>query len=80
MLVVHGREMCECKYVCADILYCSAHQEASSDASRAVELGAGAEGHLVRGKALFNLGRFVEALDAFTKGKASGGESQRKNQ
>uniref|UniRef100_A0A0P4WUK9 Uncharacterized protein n=3 Tax=Scylla olivacea TaxID=85551 RepID=A0A0P4WUK9_SCYOL len=48
-------------------------KEASSDANRAVELGAGAEAHLVQGKALFNLGRFVEALDAFTKGKAKGG-------
>uniref|UniRef100_A0A0P4WE96 CS domain-containing protein n=1 Tax=Scylla olivacea TaxID=85551 RepID=A0A0P4WE96_SCYOL len=47
--------------------------KASSDANRAVELGAGAEAHLVQGKALFNLGRFVEALDAFTKGKAKGG-------
>ncbi|XP_045113407.1 protein SGT1 homolog isoform X2 [Portunus trituberculatus] len=47
--------------------------KASSDASRAVDLGAGAEGHLVQGKALFNLGRFVEALEAFTKGKAKGG-------
>ncbi|MPC24291.1 Protein SGT1 [Portunus trituberculatus] len=68
--VVNGRGVF---VVCVDVLCCSAHEEASSDASRAVDLGAGAEGHLVQGKALFNLGRFVEALEAFTKGKAKGG-------
>lgn len=47
--------------------------EANSDASHAIELGASAEAHLVQGKALFNLGRFVESLDAFKKGKARGG-------
>lgn len=48
-------------------------KEANSDASRALELGAGAEAHLLQGKAFFNLGRFVESLDAFNKGKAKGG-------
>ena len=57
-----------------NIIFVFVPQEANSDASRAVELGAGAEAHLVQGKALFNLGRFVESLDAFNKGKAKGGE------
>ncbi|XP_050686893.1 protein SGT1 homolog isoform X1 [Eriocheir sinensis] len=48
-------------------------KEAYSDASRAIELDARAEAHLVQGKALFSLGRFVESLDAFKKGKARGG-------
>nr|XP_045582817.1 protein SGT1 homolog isoform X1 [Procambarus clarkii] len=48
-------------------------KEASSDAARALALGAGAEAHLVHGKALFNLGEYVESLETFNKGKAKAG-------
>ncbi|XP_071531334.1 protein SGT1 homolog isoform X2 [Panulirus ornatus] len=48
-------------------------KEASSDAARAIELGGSAEAHLVHGKALFNLGQYVESLDTFNKGKTKAG-------
>lgn len=48
-------------------------KEAASDAARAIEFGSGAEAHMVHGKALFNLGQYLESLDTFKKGKEKGG-------
>lgn len=48
-------------------------KEAASDAGKAIELGASSDAHMVHGKALFNLGKFVESLDTFTKGREKAG-------
>ncbi|XP_047492310.1 protein SGT1 homolog isoform X2 [Penaeus chinensis] len=53
-------------------------KEAASDAARAIEFGSGAEAHMAHGKALFNLGQYVESLDTFKKGKEKGGSYSEK--
>ncbi|KAK4303577.1 hypothetical protein Pmani_024435 [Petrolisthes manimaculis] len=48
-------------------------KEAVSDGSRAIDLGGGWEAHLAHGKALFNLGHYIQSLETFNKGKEKAG-------
>lgn len=56
-----------------NLLKLDKYKEASSDAARALTLGAGAEANLVHGKALFNLGEYIESLQTFRKGRSKAG-------
>ncbi|XP_068211260.1 protein SGT1 homolog [Palaemon carinicauda] len=49
------------------------YKEAAHDAAKALELGANFDANLVYGKALFFLGKFLEAKKAFAEGKEKAG-------
>ncbi|XP_076069992.1 suppressor of G2 allele of skp1 isoform X2 [Oratosquilla oratoria] len=55
-------------------------KEAANDSAKAVSLNGGSEAYLALGKALFNLGCFSQAKEAFTCGLKSSGEKAGLNQ
>lgn len=58
-----------------DLFKLEKFKESASDAGRAATLGAPVDAYMIQGKALFRIGKFKEAYDAFKGGKNQAGHT-----
>lgn len=58
-----------------DLFKLEKFKESASDAGRAATLGAGVDAYMIQGKALFRIGKFKQAYDAFKQGKSKAGNT-----